>query len=194
MSYTLSKTYRDGVNHYQTYPGTMRTPNEKGYSETDTRHNLSVSAATQAALGILSSAASCAPSAERRFRSSAGVDLDGDAQTQNDRPLGLPITVGRENVDDSLRIINELRVSRNLAPISADLLKLNPFISLDLRTTKAFSIGGGRRIEGFFEGYNVLNRVNYAGGGNGSIISPALLVRNSARDARQVQIGARLAF
>ena len=32
-------------------------------------------------------------------------------------------------------------------------------------------------------GYNVLNRVNYAGGGNGSIISSSLLIRNSARDA-----------
>ena len=46
----------------------------------------------------------------------------------------------------------------------------------------------------FLEGYNVLNRVNYAGGGNGSIISPALLVRNAARDPRQVQLGARFTF
>ncbi|MBA2355865.1 MAG: TonB-dependent receptor, partial [Acidobacteria bacterium] len=31
VSYTLSSTTRDGVNHYQNYPGTMRTPHEKGY-------------------------------------------------------------------------------------------------------------------------------------------------------------------
>ena len=49
VSYTLSGTTRDGVNHYQTYPGTMRTPQERGYSEQDTRHNLSVSAATRLA-------------------------------------------------------------------------------------------------------------------------------------------------
>src|SRR4029453_11594776 len=159
----------------------------------DTRHNLSVSAATRLPYGILFSGILRALSGTP-FGVSAGFDVDGDGQTQNDRPVGLPITVGRENEDDSLRILNEWRVPRNLAPISADLLKLNPFISLDLRTTKEFSIGGGRRIEGFFEGYNVLNRVNYAGGGNGSIISPALLIRNSARDARQVQIGARLTF
>jgi hypothetical protein len=34
---------------------------------------------------------------------SAGFDIDGDGQVQNDRPAGLPITVGRENVDESLR-------------------------------------------------------------------------------------------
>jgi hypothetical protein len=193
VSYTLSSTIRDGVNHYQTYPGTMRTPHEKGYSEQDTRHNLSMSAATRLPYGVMFSGILRALSGTP-FNVSAGLDLDGDGQTQNDRPDGLPITVGRENVADSLRIINELRATRNLAPISEDLLKLDPFISLDLRLTKAFAFGNGRQIEGFFEGYNVLNRVNYAGGGNGSIISPALLIRNSARDARQVQIGARLTF
>ena len=125
---------------------------------------------------------------------SAGFDIDGDGQTQNDRPIGLPITVGREKVEESLQIINALRATRNLAPITADLLKLHPFISLDLRATKEFSLGAGRQIEMFLESYNVLNRVNYAGGGNGSIISPALLIRNAARDARQVQLGARVTF
>ena len=50
VSYTLSGTRRDGVNHYQTYPGTMRTPQEIGYGEQDTRHNLSVSASTHPAV------------------------------------------------------------------------------------------------------------------------------------------------
>jgi hypothetical protein len=36
--------------------------------------------------------------------------------------------------------------------------------------------------------------VNYAGGGNGSLSSSALLIRNAARDARQLQIGARVTF
>ena len=46
----------------------------------------------------------------------------------------------------------------------------------------------------FLETYNTLNRVNYAGGGNGSIVSSALLIRNAARDPRQVQLGARFTF
>jgi outer membrane receptor protein involved in Fe transport len=193
VSYTLSGTIRDGVNHYQTYPGTMRTPQEKGYSEQDTRHNLSVAASSTLPYGVEFSGILRALSGTP-FAVSAGFDIDGDGQTQNDRPAGLPITVGREKVDESLQIINTLRAARNLAPITKEHLKLNPFISLDLRATKQFSLGGARQIEMFLEGYNVLNRVNYAGGGNGSIISPALLIRNAARDPRQVQLGARFTF
>jgi hypothetical protein len=125
---------------------------------------------------------------------SAGFDIDGDTQVQNDRPEGLPIAVGRDDVDESLRIINELRATRNLAPITADYLKLDPFISLDMRLTKSFAAGTERRVEVFLESYNTLNRVNYAGGGNGNIISPAFLVRNAARDPRQIQLGARFTF
>jgi hypothetical protein len=193
VSYTLSSTMRDGVNHYQTYPGTMRTPQEKGYSEQDTRHNLSVAGAATLPYGVQFSGILRALSGTP-FGVSAGFDIDGDGQTQNDRPVGLPITVGREKVQESLQIINALRATRNLAPITDEHLKLNPFIALDLRLTKQFAVGQARNVEVFLEGYNVLNRVNYAGGGNGSIISPALLIRNSARDPRQVQLGARLTF
>ncbi|MCC6989173.1 MAG: hypothetical protein IT181_09265 [Acidobacteria bacterium] len=112
---------------------------------------------------------------------------------QNDRPAGLPSTVGRENVAESLRIINDLRATRNLPAISADLLKLDPFISLDLRLTKDFAVARGSRVEMFLETYNTLNRVNYAGA-NGSIISSAFMIRNAARDPRQVQLGARFTF
>jgi hypothetical protein len=193
ISYTLSSSIRDGVNHYQTYPGTMRTPQEKGYSEQDTRHNLSIAGSAMLPYSVQFSGILRALSGTP-FGVSAGFDIDGDGQTQNDRPVGLPITVGREKVEESLQIINALRASRNLAPITEEHLKLNPFIALDLRLTKQFSAGQGKSIEMFLEGYNVLNRVNYAGGGNGSIISPAFLVRNSARDARQVQLGARVTF
>ena len=193
VSYTLSSTRRDGVNHYQTYRGTMRTPQEKGYSEQDTRHNVSVAASSTLPYGVEFSGILRALSGTP-YSVSAGFDIDGDGQTQNDRPLGLPITVGREKVQESVQIINTVRATRNLAPITEEHLKLNPFISLDLRATKQFSLGTGRQVEMFLEGYNVLNRVNYAGGGNGSIISPALLIRNSARDPRQVQLGARFSF
>ena len=192
VSYTLSSTRRDGVNHYQNYPGTMRTPNEVGYGEQDTRHNLSASAAVRLPYGVqfggILRALSGTP-----WAVTAGFDMDGDGQVQNDRPVGLPITVGREGVAESLRIINALRATRNLAPISEDLLKLNPFISLDLRLTKDVPLPRGTRMELFLETYNTLNRVNYAGA-NGSIVSSALLIRNSARDPRQVQLGARITF
>jgi len=158
-----------------------------------TRHNLSASAAVALPYGVQFSGILRALSGTP-FAVTAGFDIDGDTQVQNDRPAGLPITVGREDVADSLRIINQLRATRNLAPISADQLKLDPFISLDLRLTKDFAVRAGSRIELFLESYNTLNRVNYAGGGNGSIISTSLLIRNAARDPRQIQLGARVTF
>ena len=193
VSYTLSGTTRDGVNHYQTYPGTMRTPHERGYSEQDTRHNLSMSASTRLPYGVLFSGILRALSGTP-FAVSAGFDIDGDGQTSNDRPAGLGITVGRDNVEESLKIINDLRATRKQAPITADALKLDPFVSLDLRLTKEFSFTPDRRMELFLEGYNILNRVNYAGGGNGNLSSSSLLIRNRARDPRQVQLGARFSF
>ena len=128
------------------------------------------------------------------YNVSAGFDIDGDGQTQNDRPVGLPATVGREEVDESLRIINELRASRNLAPITEDHLELEPVHHRRPAAQQAGARSAGRSIEFFAESYNLFNRVNYAGGGNSSIISPAFLVRNAARDPRQVQFGARFSF
>ena len=135
VSYTLSRSYRDGVNHYQTYPGTMRTPQEEGYSDMDTRHNLSVAGSTTVPWDIQVSGIVRALSGTP-YNASAGFDIDGDGQAQNDRPEGLPATVGREDIEESLRIINELRASRNLAPITEDHLKLEPFFTVDLRLNK----------------------------------------------------------
>ncbi len=192
ISYTLSRSYRDGVNHYQTYPGTMRTPQEEGYSDMDSRHNLSIAGSTTVPWGIQLSGIIRALSGTP-YNVSAGFDIDGDGQNQNDRPVGLPATVGREQVSESLAIINELRATRNLAPITEDELKLEPFISVDLRLTKQVRVHASQ-LELFLESYNLFNRVNYAGGGNTSIISSALLVRNAARDPRQIQLGLRFSF
>src|SRR5262249_2522405 len=118
VSYTLSRTYRDGVNHYQTYRGTMRTPDEVRYSETDTRHNFSFAGSTtlpgRIQFSVIARIISGSP-----IPVQAGADLDGDAQNQNDRPAGLPITVGRTNVDQNLAIINAFRLARNLPAITA---------------------------------------------------------------------------
>jgi carboxypeptidase family protein len=192
VSYTLSKTYRDGVNHYQTYRGTMRTPDEVGYSETDTRHNFSFAGSTtlpgRIQFSVIARVISGSP-----IPVQAGADLDGDAQNQNDRPAGLPITVGRENVDQDLAIINAFRLSRNLPAIVADQLKLRTFKNLDLRLTKGFQLGGNRRIEGFLEAFNATNAV-ILNNGSGTLTSRTAFIPTSARAARQVQLGARYAF
>ena len=193
VSYTLSRTYLDGVTHFANFRGTMRNPQETGYSGQDTRHNLSVAASSSLPWGFevsgILKALSGAP-----YNIQAGFDLDGDGQTQGDRPPGLPITVGRENVDESLAIINALRASRNLAPVSKDLLALEPFVSLDARITKAIQLPGGSALQLFAEGYNITNVVNFQSTPNGNINSTSFLVRSTAADARQIQFGARYVF
>ena len=130
----------------------------------------------------------------------SGVDLDGDTIITGDLPPTIPITVGREGVSESLTAINSFRASRNLAPISASLMKLDPYRSVDLRLTKAVHTGISRRIEVFIEGFNVTNHVNLRPplgnppNAGASIIAPAFLVRTAARDARQLQWGLRYVF
>jgi hypothetical protein len=192
VSYTLSKSYMDGVDHYNTLRGTQRTPDERGYNPNDTRHNLTISGAATLPwafqfAGIVKLVSGFPRSVQ------AGFDLDGDGSTTSDRPPGLPTTVGRDKVDESLQIINELRASRGLQPIDKDLLKLDPYVSVDARLTRAFKLGGDKNLQLFLESYNLTNRVNY-GGGNQNITTNSFLIRTSASSARQIQWGLRFAF
>jgi len=192
VSYAYSRSTLDGVTFYSTFRGTDRTPHEKGMNPTDTPHNLSVAASTSLPWGLQLSGVFRAISGGP-LGVSAGVDLDGDLNTQNDRPAGLPPTVGRGNVEEQLAIINAYRASRGQAAVSPDLLKPDPIINLDLRVTKAFQLGGNRRIEAFLEGYNVTNYVTLTGG-TGNMSSASFLIRTGARDARQIQWGGRYSF
>src|SRR6185369_10345066 len=117
---------------------------------------------------------------------SAGVDLDGDGSTNGDRPRGLTPTVGRGNVDEQLRIINEYRASINLPPFTKDRIKINAFKSIDMRGTKTIPLGKDRKIDVFFEGFNLLNFVNKTGG-SGNIRLASFFLPTGALDARQVQ-------
>ena len=126
-------------------------------------------------------------------RVQAGIDLDGDGNTSGDRPAGLPPRVGRGNVDDELRIINDFRASLRLPPIDRSLLDLNMTRLLDLRVTRSIVLSGARRMELFLEMFNVPNFVDLTGGNN-NMNTAAFLVRTAARDPRQVQWGARVLF
>ncbi|MFN8061464.1 MAG: TonB-dependent receptor [Vicinamibacterales bacterium] len=192
VSYTYSKSIIDAVTFYSTYSGTDRTPNNYAYNPTDTPHNLSIAASTSLPFEFQLSGVFRAISGGP-VTVSAGVDLDGDLNTANDRPAGLPQTVGRGDVESQLNLINAFRASRGLAAIGAERLKLSPVVDLDIRLTKAVRMGGRRRAEIFLEGYNVLNHVTKYGG-VGSMVSNAVLIRTTALDARQLQWGARFVF
>jgi Carboxypeptidase regulatory-like domain len=193
VSYTLSRSWLEGVDFYSTIRGTQRTPREAGYNTTDTRHNLTVSASALLPWQFQLSGILRLVSGFPLGRIQAGLDLDGDGNTAGDRPEGLPPRVGRGDVEEELRIINEYRALLRLPPIDASLLELKMTRGLDLRLTKAVSLGGDRRLELFLEMFNVPNFVDLTGGNNNMNVT-AFLVRTGARDPRQLQWGARYTF
>ena len=199
IAYTLSRSYLDGVDFFLTTRGTQRTPDERGYNPTDQRHNLTIAGSFMLPgdvqiSGILK-LISGAP-----MKVQAGVDLDSDTVVVNDRPAGLPITVGRDDVEQSYEVINSFRTSRGLGPIDAALLRLDAYRALDLRVTKSVRMGGNHRLELLIEAFNLTNRVNFRAPvgspaeGGAAMIAPAFLVRTAARDARQIQWGVRYTF
>jgi len=207
VSYTYSRSLIDGVTFYSTFSGTDRTPDNYAYNPTDTPHNLSVAFASSELPGkfVLSGIFRGVSGGPRTI--AAGFDLDGDANISNDRPRGLPQTVGRGNVKGQLSLINAFRANpctfvyypnvpctaKPQPPIPADLLNLIPVIDLDLRLAKVIAFSEKKRMELFFEGYNVTNHVTKYGGVN-SMISAAFFIRTSALDARQLQWGTRFTF
>ena len=193
VSYTLAYSERDGVSHYQNYFGTMRTPQQYGYQEGGNRHNLAVSGSVHLPWDMQVSGIvrwlSGSP-----FTVQAGVDLDGDGQTQSDRPVGLSSTVGMGDVATQLALINAFRASRNLPAISADLLNLDAFLSVDLRLTKQIRLGGSRHADLFIETYNLTNHVNFNPNVTANMNSTSFLSRTTASDGRQIQWGFRFGF
>jgi hypothetical protein len=121
------------------------------------------------------------------FNLLAGTDVNGDRHSTNDRPIG---------------------ASRNTG--------LGPdFIDLDLRLTKAFKLGERTQLQIIGEGFNILNRTNFASVNNvvgpacveckvlgGTFVQSGLsnvapnqgLGFTSALIRRQLQLGARLVF
>ena len=123
----------------------------------------------------------------------AGVDLDRDGNNQ-DRPAGLQKNSGGTESETNLAIINAFRQSRSLAPITMEqLTRTSADRVVDLRATKQFQIRNRTRFEVFLEAYNLLNGVNFENP-SGVITSGSFTSYTTARDARQIQWGARIQF
>jgi hypothetical protein len=197
VSYTLSRTWLDGVDFFITQRGTQRTPQEQGYSPSDQRHNLTAAAIIPLPFEMQFSAILKLISGSPMLVQ-AGTDLDGDRSDTGDRPSGLPITVGRDAKDAALRLINEFRAGLTpnpLPPVDRALLDLDPYRTLDLRFSKSFRAGRRARIDLLAEAFNVTNHVNIVPTAvNRNMNTTAFLERRVARDARQIQWGVRVSF
>ena len=197
VSYTLSRSYLDGVDFFLNQRGTQRTPHERGYNPSDQRHNLTIAGSVHLPWSLeVSGILKLISGAPMKIQ--AGRDLDGDASITGDLPPDIPITVGRDRVDESLEAINSFRAQLNtgLPQIGRSALTLDPYRTLDVRLTRSWRIGRDRRLETLIEGFNVTNEVNLRPptGTFANMSSSAFLNRTAARDARQIQWGVRYSF
>jgi hypothetical protein len=195
VSYTWSKAISDNTNDnasFNTDPWNTFGNDDRGLDENDRRHALSVSVIAplpwQIQLATIVSLRSGNP-----WDVTAGVDLDRDGNNQ-DRPAGLAKNSGGRKSEANLAIINGFRQSRGLAPITMEqLTRTSADRVVDLRATKQFSVGGAGRIAVFLEAYNLFNTVNFENP-SGVITSGSFATYTTARDARQIQWGARVQF
>jgi hypothetical protein len=195
VSYTWSKAISDGTNDnasVETDPWNTFGNDDRGLDENDRRHALSVSVIAplpwQIQLATIVSLRSGNP-----WDITAGSDLDGDGNNQ-DRPARLVKNAGGTDSEANLGIINNFRQSRNIAPITMEqLTRSSRDRVVDLRATKQFRIAANARFDVFLEAYNLLNTVNYENP-SGVITSGSFATYTTARDARQIQWGARFQF
>jgi hypothetical protein len=195
VSYTLAKAISKNTNDnasFNTDPWHTFGNDDRGLDENDRRQALSVSVIAPLPLGIhLATIVSLRNG--NPWDITAGVDLDRDGNNQ-DRPAGLVKNSGGLKSDANLAIINAFRQSRSLAPITMEqLTRSSGDRVVDLRATKQFQIGAHRRVEVFLEAYNLLNAVNFENP-SGVITSGSFTTFTTARDARQIQWGARFQF
>ena len=195
VSYTLAKAISNGTNDNastNTDPWHTFGNDDRGLDENDRRQALSVSVIAPLPLGIqLATIVSLRNG--NPWDVTAGVDLDRDGNNQ-DRPAGLQKNSGGTESETNLGFINAFRQSRNLAPITMEqLTRTSADRVVDLRATKMFGLRGRTRFEVFLEAYNLLNTVNFENP-SGVITSGSFATYTTARDARQIQWGARFQF
>lgn len=180
-SYTLSKAIDDAGNFFFSSPqDNFNLRDERGLSDNDQRHRLTVSGSFEASrtnrasfiqraiegfqLSYIFSYASRLP-----FNPLTGNDRNLDTNF-NDRPLGVGRNTGR-GFDSA---------------------------TLDLRLSRKFRFTERVRLEAIAEGFNVLNRSNFQIPNNtfGTGVTPLASFGRptAASDPRQIQFGLRLSF
>jgi hypothetical protein len=177
LSYTLSKALDDAGNAF------FQTPQiqndilaDKGPADNDQRHRI-----------VFSGSFGDGPGAVRRAL--GGFQVGYVASYASGAPFN--IVTGTDNNNDTTVNDRPARVGRNSGRLPAT-------SSVDLRISRAFAIGRGRRIEAMIEAFNLLNHTNILNVnntfGNGAAPLPTFGLPTAAGDPRQIQLGLRCIF
>jgi hypothetical protein len=170
VSYSLSKAIDDVGNFFFSTPqNNFNLRDDRGLSDNDQRHRLTVSAVLESPFaGSLLRAWQLSPlfvyTSALPFNVQLGQDRNFDTST-NDRPIGVGRNTGRGF----------------------------GYSSLDFRLSRTFRVSDRWTVQGIAEAFNSLNQVNRAVP-NGVITAPTFGQATSVFDARQIQLGARVNF
>ena len=193
VSYALSQALLRGANTHFYTPSKAIGGEDRGPTLNDMRHKLSVAGVVELPFGIQASTIVVANSASP-YRIVAGLDLDGDGTTIEDRPDGLALNQGGRASEGNLAVINAFRSGRGLSTVTIDQLgKKYNYLNVDMRLMKVVRIGGNRSLELMAEVFNLFDRTNF-NNPNGTLTSATFLQVSSTADGREAQFGLRFRF
>ncbi|MBI2186976.1 MAG: TonB-dependent receptor [Acidobacteria bacterium] len=162
VSYTLAKSDGNvpsgGINSRVTQSEAPQL--DEGPAVNDRRHALvasgSVLLPSEVSLGAVWQLRSVMP-----FSATAGVDLNGDG-VNTDYVPGTTRNLGNRDNGRMLQAVNQWRASRGLGAIPESQIDANDYKAIDLRVSKAFTLGGMRRLELIGQVFNLFGRDNLA--------------------------------
>ena len=197
-TYTLSKSMNDvGEAFFNTPTDPTDLMKDWGRSDDDQRHRLVISGSVNSPSG---------PGTTIWEHLTHGLQASSMLQYYSALPLNIVTgvnslqgTAGRPFADGSAAAANFDVRTANLIPRNAGVG--NDFFTMSLRVSRAFQLGGGRRIEGLCEVFNLTNRDNpvarNATFGAGSYPSAPVAAFNTVTavgDPRTLQVGVRVSF
>jgi len=195
VSYTLQKVEDNsfGATSTGTITDFYHPEFDAGYGNADRRHSAVASGAYllpgDVTLGMVWTLRTTAP-----FSAKAGVDLNADGANTDYVP---GTHKGQGNRDLDMGLVNAWRATRGLGPINPAQISKNDYNRVDARVSKAFTLGGRRRLEGIFQIFNLFGRDNLGGIGSTfqtNALSDAFGQLPTAQNRQQAEIAVRLIF
>jgi hypothetical protein len=162
VSYTLGRVVDNSFSGTSTgnINNVYKPELDEGYGLADRRHGLVFSGAMVVPYDITVGGVWTMRSS-RPFTASAGVDLDGNRT--NDYVPGTKKGDGnRMDMGEFLGLVNAFRATRNLAPIPESQIDSDTYNRVDVRVSKAFTLGA-QRVELIGQVFNLFGTVNLGG-------------------------------
>ena len=167
---------------------------DRGPAATDRRHALVASGSVllpyDVTLGAVWTLRSALP-----FSAIAGTDVNGDGVVTDYVPGTTRAMGGRNDDTRMVDAVNAWRVRNNLAPLATSQIDSSRFNAVDMRASKAWSVGGVRRFELIGQVFNLLGTDNLDESGRSNVaLSNSFGRILQAFNRRQAEVAVRFAF